>query len=1249
VLDGTHVTSESSFLGGGYQGYYAFDGNYGQFWHSAIGVYSNGYTGSASTVVSDITRTGEWVEIQFPKRIHVQKFSLSPRVDHSYRMPSTMTIAGSTNGTTWTELGRFTGVVQTEYVYQQDTFFDTSTTGYYSYIRLIAEKIIGDSSIQITQFKIFGSVLDEDDWSGGELQMTGGYLKWPYAGAAGFQFRVVDGYFDDDVSYFDNPGLTELATGFTTDMTNILTSTNGYIPLEYTQSTYSVQWIGLFQASTTGTYTFYTNSDDASYLWIGPAAKTGYTASNALVQNPLTHPMQKRSGSVTLVQDTVYSIRIQFGENEGGDDCIVSYTPPGGSETTDWSSVLVSPFLMGLSTRDIVGYPVPSYPGPVLWEESPVLGTTYGPLYLKRTQGITVLVCLEYTSAIPGNDEYFFDAGDVAVYQSSTNITGYVDLSGNYVAYGGQFVTGQTKSKSVYGIRFDPDTNTLSSITYGIQLNARSDIPSVTDYLASTVAIGMKVDGTLAMTGTIHSIGVWNAALPFDVMQTYSQKMIDNSIDRSVSGSYADALTINNVSTLLMTKGSAVENPDLGGAQGSGLTGPFELDGYIVDSSSSWPGNNPPSTGTFPIYAFNKSYTGAVNDIWGGGSLPDWIRIRYPTNVLVKEYSITSRADLTNTYPPHTWNLEGSNDGVDWVILDHQYRVGTAFSPGKTITFQLQETHSAYTQYRLYITESLYQNTTTINTQYVAISEWRLFTYPSSSVTLTQRHTLKQPQASRIVQTKPMPARGISYDALISLVAVSRKDLLTTLSGSPTSIADQVSGVWNFGGTVTPSLDEGVPCLDMDGGYMELPSTGATLGQEYTVFYYWKPVLAATNWRTLHRNDNDHIVIVQSGDGAPGLGIYSNRDGGFRDTGYDVLPGVWQTLIVTNVGDTSTSTTGTGTFYVNNTLVGTTDRVGCGTRLRWIGLSSQPPGKVAVAGAFNRLLSRREITKMHRTLQNWGRRRFASQIPKAVGRSSIITPILTGSACIFALRRIPTTYSMPQLRLRRTSDGSELDVFYDAFGGLITNISSWIGGSSASVSLWYDQSGNGNHAQASTGTVSLDTQKNALYFDGSSTLQIPHSPSSMDFSLAQTISIRMEPTSTMDSSRRNPYNQAYGGPGTWTIEGSAGSPGQINYFFGTNGADAGPYSYIRSSVLVQTNVKTHITTIRDQRKNKSVFYKDGVKDVTGAAGGYAQTANGTQPITLGDGYVSNYIGYMDFVCVLRSASANDLMFLQVLR
>lgn len=179
------------------------------------------------------------------------------------------------------------------------------------------------------------------------------------------------------------------------------------------------------------------------------------------------------------------------------------------------------------------------------------------------------------------------------------------------------------------------------------------------------------------------------------------------------------------------------------------------------------------------------------------------------------------------------------------------------------------------------------------------------------------------------------------------------------------NISDAINNiVWARGGTVTDTTEDGIVCFNMDGGYLETSATGL-FGQYYTCFYLWKPRTTDTGWRTLHRNDNDHIGIVQ--DGTKNLGMYSNRNGAFRDSGYDITIN-WQTLILTGVGDSSSASTGTTTYYVNGVNVGTIDRVGSGTDLYRVGWPGQGPGKMAVMGSYNKLLSSNEIQELHNTL-----------------------------------------------------------------------------------------------------------------------------------------------------------------------------------------------------------------------------------------------------------------------------------------
>jgi len=79
----------------------------------------------------------------------------------------------------------------------------------------------------------------------------------------------------------------------------------------FNNTTWSIE--GYFLAPTTGSYTFFTNSDDASYLWIGDNALQGYTRTNPVVNNGGLHPLRETSGTINLTAGIYYPIRVIYG------------------------------------------------------------------------------------------------------------------------------------------------------------------------------------------------------------------------------------------------------------------------------------------------------------------------------------------------------------------------------------------------------------------------------------------------------------------------------------------------------------------------------------------------------------------------------------------------------------------------------------------------------------------------------------------------------------------------------------------------------------------------------------------------------------------------------------------------------------------------------------------------------------------------------------------------------------------------
>lgn len=143
----------------------------------------------------------------------------------------------------------------------------------------------------------------------------------------GLYSRGYTGYFNDVPSWF--------ATA--TEYTHAV-ATSLEVP-SYPTTT-SLQALGYFVPRTTEMYTFYTTSDDASYLWVGDSAVVGFTTANSVVNNGGLHGGAERSGTIALTAGVYYPIRIQFGNNAVTGVLSVSYSTPTISKTTDFTDMI---------------------------------------------------------------------------------------------------------------------------------------------------------------------------------------------------------------------------------------------------------------------------------------------------------------------------------------------------------------------------------------------------------------------------------------------------------------------------------------------------------------------------------------------------------------------------------------------------------------------------------------------------------------------------------------------------------------------------------------------------------------------------------------------------------------------------------------------------------------------------------------------------------------------------------------------
>ena len=144
---------------------------------------------------------------------------------------------------------------------------------------------------------------------------------------AGLYRTTYSGYFADSVSFF----ATATATA-TLVQTTVIEE-----PATDDGSSFSMQWLGYFRPTTTETYTFFLSSDDASYLWIGSNAVSGFSTANAIVNNGGLHGNVEVSGTAALTSGVYYPIRIQFGEQSGGDVMTFNHSTATIAKTTDVS------------------------------------------------------------------------------------------------------------------------------------------------------------------------------------------------------------------------------------------------------------------------------------------------------------------------------------------------------------------------------------------------------------------------------------------------------------------------------------------------------------------------------------------------------------------------------------------------------------------------------------------------------------------------------------------------------------------------------------------------------------------------------------------------------------------------------------------------------------------------------------------------------------------------------------------------
>jgi hypothetical protein len=287
--DGTYIASASnahghSTFGGPHVAFNNTNDDQYNVWGIAGYNWVTGvYEGSTSTTVSGVAQAGEWIQIQVPNPIVLYSFTLRFWWPNQSYWPKSFVIAASNDGSTWTNIYSTTTASFTYSVNQ--TFVTTGDPVPYRYFRLISRQNSG--------------------------------------GPGACDFWILDQWILNTIPMEANP---YRSIGRSSSTFNMADLTNAYVPDNNSAASHLVFAEGWFLANQTGTWTFTTtNSGGYTHLYInGNILSTG------------------GGGNISMTKGTYYRINMCYGKNSGSGAGSISFTPPGGSSTSNWRGYIFS-------------------------------------------------------------------------------------------------------------------------------------------------------------------------------------------------------------------------------------------------------------------------------------------------------------------------------------------------------------------------------------------------------------------------------------------------------------------------------------------------------------------------------------------------------------------------------------------------------------------------------------------------------------------------------------------------------------------------------------------------------------------------------------------------------------------------------------------------------------------------------------------------------------------------------------------
>lgn len=124
------------------------------------------------------------------------------------------------------------------------------------------------------------------------------------------------------------------------------------------------------------------------------------------------------------------------------------------------------------------------------------------------------------------------------------------------------------------------------------------------------------------------------------------------------------------------------------------------------------------------------------------------------------------------------------------------------------------------------------------------------------------------------------------------------------------------------------------------------------------------------------------------------------------------------------------------------------------------------------------------------------------------GKRASFLDTYTNAAAAYSLRALNSAYTGALIRIRRSTDNREMDIYANQFGDLDTDeIRNFVGMANGFVVTWYDQSGNNRHATQSNTANQPQLVTNGSIYIENRRVAIPHTAGNQQLNLATDLNL----------------------------------------------------------------------------------------------------------------------------------------------